>query len=106
MLEVHTEKLTDNILNLDQFLWKKRILLIEENTLNTVQAKSILEKSRIEIKKSKIEVICFNFLNKPKEIPAANIVLIGLDGLIKLKSQELDLKKIFSLISSMPMANF
>jgi hypothetical protein len=40
-------------LDLDQFLWKKRILLIEENTLNTVQAKSILEKSRIEIKKSK-----------------------------------------------------
>ncbi|AEA81753.1 hypothetical protein SAR11G3_01278 [Candidatus Pelagibacter sp. IMCC9063] len=106
MLEVHTEKLTDNILDLDQFLWKKRILLIGENTFNTVQAKFILEKSRIEIKKSKIEVICFNFLNKPKEIPAANIVLIGLDGLIKLKSQELDLKKIFSLISSMPMANF
>ena len=106
MLEVHTEKLTDNILDLDQFLWKKRILLIEENTFNTVQAKSILEKSRIEIKKGKIEVVCFNFLNKPKEIPAANIVLIGLDGLIKLKSQELDLKKIFSLISSMPMANF
>ena len=106
MLEVYTEKLTDNILDLDQFLWKKRILLIEENTFNTVQAKSILEKSRIEIKKSKIEVVCFNFLNKPKEIPAANIVLIGLDGLIKLKSQELDLKKIFSLISSMPMANF
>ena len=106
MLEVRTEKLTDNILDLGQFLWKKRILLIEENTFNTVQTKSILEKSRIKIKKSKIEVICFNFLNKPKEIPAANIVLIGLDGLIKLKSQELDLKKIFSLISSMPMANF
>ena len=106
MLEVRTEKLTDNILDLSPLLWKKRILLIEENTFNTVQAKSILEKSRIEIKKSKIEVVCFNFLNKPKEIPAANIVLIGLDGLIKLKSQELDLKKIFSLISSMPMANF
>ena len=82
MLEVHTEKLTDNILDLDQFLWKKRILLIEENTFNTVQAKSILEKSRIEIKNSKIEVICFNFLNKQKEIPAANVVCIGLDGLI------------------------
>ena len=79
MLEVRTEKLTDNILDLSQLLWKKRILLIEENTFNTVQAKFILEKSRIEIKKSKIEVICFNFLNKPKEIPAANIVLIGLD---------------------------
>ena len=78
MLEVRTEKLTDNILDLGQFLWKKRILLIEENTFNTVQAKFILEKSRIEIKKSKIEVICFNFLNKPKEIPAANIVLIAL----------------------------
>lgn len=106
MLEVRTEKLTDNILDLSQLLWKKRILLIEENTFNTVQTKSILEKSRIEIKKNKIEVICFNSLNKPKEIPTANVVLIGLDGLIKLKSQELDLKKIFALISSMPMANF
>ena len=39
------------------------------------------------------EVICFNSLNKPKEIPTADVVLIGLDGLIKLKSQELNLKK-------------
>jgi hypothetical protein len=106
MLEVRTEKLTDNILDLNQLLWKKRILLIEESTFNAVQTKSILEKSRIEIKKNKIEVVCFNSLNKPKEIPTANVVLIGLDGLIKLKSQELDLKKIFTLISSMPMANF
>ena len=106
MLEVRTEKLTDNILDLSQLLWKKRILLIEESTFNAVQTKSILEKSRIEIKKIKIEVVCFNSLNKPKEIPTANVVLIGLDGLIKLKSKELDLKKIFTLISSMPMANF
>ena len=106
MLEVRTEKLTDNILDLSQLLWKKRILLIEESTFNTVQTKFILEKSRIEIKKNKIEVICFNSLNKPKEIPTANVVLIGLDGLIKLKSQEVDLKKIFTLSSSMPMANF
>ena len=106
MLEVRTEKLTDNILDLSQLLWKKRILLIEESTFNAVQTKSILEKSRIEIKKNKIEVVCFNSLNKPKEIPTANVVLIGLDGLIKLKSQELDLKKIFTLISTMPMANF
>lgn len=106
MLEVRTEKLTDNILDLSPLLWKKRILLIEESTFNAVQTKSILEKSRIEIKKNKIEVVCFNSLNKPKEIPTANVVLIGLDGLIKLKSQELDLKKIFTLISSMPMANF
>ena len=106
MLEVRTEKLTDNILDLSQLLWKKRILLIEENTFNAVQTKSILEKSRIEIKKNKIEVVCFNSLNKPKEIPTANVVLIALDGLIKLKSKELDLKKIFTLISSMPMANF
>jgi len=106
MLEVRTEKLTDNILDLSPLLWKKRILLIEESTFNTVQTKFILEKSSIEIKKNKIEVVCFNSLNKPKEIPTANVVLIGLDGLIKLKSQELDLKKIFTLISSMPMANF
>ena len=44
MLEVRTEKLTDNILDLGQFLWKKRIILIEENTFSAVQAKSILEK--------------------------------------------------------------
>jgi len=106
MQEVRTEKLTDNILDLSQLLWKKRILLIEESTFNAVQTKSILEKSRIEIKKNKIEVVCFNSLNKPKEIPTANVVLIGLDGLIKHKSQELDLKKIFTLISTMPMANF
>lgn len=93
-------------MDLGQFLWKKRILLIEENIFSAVQVKSILEKSIIEIKKNKIEVVCFNSLNKPKEIPAVNVVLIGLDGLIKLKSQELDLKKIFTLISSMPMANF
>ena len=93
-------------MDLSQLLWKKRILLIEESTFNTVQTKFILEKSRIEIKKNKIKVICFNSLNKPKEIPTANVVLIGLDGLIKLKSQELDLKKIFTLISTMPMANF
>lgn len=93
-------------MDLGQFLWKKRILLIEENIFSAVQVKSILEKSIIEIKKNKIEVVCFNSLNKPKEIPAANVVLIGLDGLIKLKSQELDLKKNFTLISSMPMANF
>ena len=106
MLEVRTEKLTDNILDLGQFLWKKRILLIEENTFSTVQTKSILEKSTIEIKKSKIEVICFNSLNKPKEVPNSNVVLIGLDGLIKHKSQELDLKKIFMIISKMPMSNY
>ena len=106
MLEVRIEKLGDSILDLGQLLWKKRILFIEENTFSAIQTKSILEKSKIEIKKNKIEVISFNSLNKPKEIPAANVVLIGFDGLIKLKSQELDLKKIFTLISSMPMANF
>jgi hypothetical protein len=32
--------------------------------------------------------------------------LIGLDGLVKHQSNKLDLKKIFNLISKMPMANF
>ena len=93
-------------MNLNKFLWKKRILLIRKNFFNDTQTKCLLEKSKIEIKKNKIEVIFFNSLNKPKEIPTANVVLIGFDGLIKLKSQELDLKKIFTLISTMPMANF
>ena len=93
-------------MNLNKFLWKKRILLIRENFFNTTQTKSILVKSKIEIKKNKIEIIYFNYLNKPKEIPNSNVVLVGLDGMIKYKSQELDLKKIFTLISAMPMANF
>ena len=106
MLAVPIEKLADNILDLGQFLWKKRVLLIKENLFNTAQTKYILVKSKIEIKKNKIEIIYFNSLNKPKEIQNSNVVLIGLDGLIKHKSQKLDLKKIFTLISVMPMANF
>ena len=106
MLVVHIEKLADSILDLGQFLWKKRVLLIKENFFNTAQTKSILVKSRIEIKNNKIKIVYFNSLNKPKEIPNSNVVLIGLDGMIKHKSQELDLKKIFTLISTMPMANF
>ena len=93
-------------MNLNEFLWKKGILLIRKNLFNNTHTKYLLEKSTIEIKNNKIEIICFDPLNKPKEIPTANVVLIGFDGLIKLKSQELDLKKIFTLISSMPMANF
>ena len=106
MLVVHIEKLADSILDLGQFLWKKRVLLIKENFFNAAQTKSILVKSRIEIKNNKIKIAYFNFLNKPKEIPNSNVVLIGLDGLIKHKSQELDLKKIFMIISKMPMSNY
>lgn len=93
-------------MNLNNFLWKKRILLIRENFFNNTQTKSLLEKSTIEIKNNKIEIIYFNSLNKPKEVPNSNVVLIGLDGLIKHKSQELDLKKIFMIISKMPMSNY
>ena len=100
------EKLQSNSINLNKFLWKKRILLISESFFNNTHFKSILTKSNFQIKKNKIIIIYFNSLNKPKEITESNVVLIGLDGLIKYKSNKFDLKKIISLISKMPMANF
>ncbi len=57
MLVVHIEKLANSILDLGQFLWKKRVLLIKENFFNTAQTKFILVKSRIEIKNNKIKIM-------------------------------------------------
>ena len=97
---LHTEKLKNNQLNLDNYLWKKRLLLIKNNQKNIKQLKRQLDLEEEKIKSWKIEVIFFDDQYK------SNIVLIGLDGLIKLEEDKLNLEKIFKLISSMPMANF
>ena len=97
---LHTEKLKNNQLKLDNYLWKKRLLLIKKNQKNIIQLKEQLDQEEEKIKSRKIEVIFFDDQYK------SNIVLIGLDGLIKLEEDNLNLEKIYKLISTMPMANF
>ena len=90
----------NNQLKLDNYLWKKRLLLIKKNQKNIIQLKEQLDQEEKKIKSWKIEVIFFDDQYK------SNIVLIGLDGLIKLEEDKLNLEKIYELISTMPMANF
>ncbi len=59
-----------------------------------------LLKKKKNITDWKIEVIFFN------DEYVYNVILIGLDGLIKLEEDSLNLNKIFKLVSTMPMANF
>jgi len=92
--------LKNNQLKLDNYLWKKRLLLIKKNQKNIIQLKEQLDQEEKKIKSWKIEVIFFDDQYK------SNIVLIGLDGLIKLEEDKLNLEKIYELISTMPMANF
>jgi len=90
----------DNALDLSKFLWKKRLLLIRDNLIELNLIKEELKKNKQQLDKNKIEYFILNQnLN-------SNITLIGLDGLVKHQSNKLDLKKIFNLISKMPMANF
>lgn len=103
---MRTEKLTNKILNLSQFLWKKRVLLLRKKFFNTLKEKFILSKLKAEINNNKIEILYYDLKNKPKNIIDSNVILIGLDGLIKYESEKLDLKKIFMLISKMPMSNY
>jgi len=90
----------DNNLDLNKFLWKKRLLLIKDNLGELNLIKQELKKNKQQLNKNKIEYFILN------QNLASNITLIGLDGLVKHESNKLDLKKIFSLISKMPMANF
>lgn len=84
----------------DKYLWKKRILLIKkkQNDISNINKK--IEANKFSINKFKIKILYFD--NNFK----SNIILIGLDGLIKLEQQSLDLEKIFKLISTMPMSDF
>ena len=90
----------DNALDLSKFLWKKRLLLIRDNLIELNLIKEELKKNKQQLDKSKIEYFILN------QNLTSNITLIGLDGLVKHQSNKLDLKKIFNLISKMPMANF
>ena len=90
----------DNALDLSKFLWKKRLLLIRDNLIELNLIKEELKKNKQQLDKNKIEYFILN------ENLTSNITLIGLDGLVKHQSNKLDLKKIFNLISKMPMANF
>ena len=90
----------DNSLDLSKFLWKKRLLLIKDNLGELNLIKQELKKNKQQLDKNKIE---YFFLDQNL---TSNITLIGLDGLVKHQSNKLDLKKIFNLISKMPMANF
>ena len=90
----------DNALDLSKFLWKKRLLLISDNLAELNLIKEELKKNKQQLDKNKIEYFILN------QNLTSNITLIGLDGLVKHKSNTLDLEKIFNLISKMPMANF
>jgi len=90
----------DNNLDLKKFLWKKRLLLIRDNLIELNLIKEELKKNKQQLDKNKIEYFILN------QNLTSNITLIGLDGLVKHQSNKLDLKKIFNLISKMPMANF
>ena len=90
----------DNALDLSKFLWKKRLLLIRDNLIELNLVKEELKKNKQQLDKNKIEYFILN------QNLTSNITLIGLDGLVKHQSNKLDLKKIFNLISKMPMANF
>jgi hypothetical protein len=90
----------DNALDLSKFLWKKRLLLIRDNLVELNLIKEELKKNKQQLDKNKIEYFILN------QNLTSNITLIGLDGLVKHQSNKLDLKKIFNLISKMPMANF
>ena len=76
------------------------MLLIKNNLGELNLIKQELNKNKQQLDKNKIE---YFFLNQNL---TSNITLIGLDGLVKHQSNKLDLKKIFDLISKMPMANF
>ena len=76
------------------------MLLIKDNLGELNLIKQELKKNKQQLDKNKIE---YFFLDQNL---TSNITLIGLDGLVKHQSNKLDLKKIFNLISKMPMANF
>ena len=96
----HIEKLKSNTLNLDKYLWKKRLIIIKENYPEIDRIKEELKINKNKIQSYKIKCI---FVKDEISYP---VTLIGLDGLVKLEEENLDLDKIFKLISTMPMANF
>ena len=90
----------NNTLDLEKYLWKKRLILIKENHPKINKIKEALRVNKNKIQSYKIKCI---FVKDETNSP---ITLVGLDGLIKLEEESLNLNKIFKLISTMPMANF
>ena len=90
----------NNALDLEKYLWKKRLILIKENHPEIIKIKEELKINKNKIQSYKIECIFV------KDETNCAVTLIGLDGLIKLEEENLDLNKIFKLISTMPMAKF
>ena len=89
-----------NTLDLKKYLWKKRLILIKDNHPEIDRIKEELKINKNKIHSYKIKYI---FVKGEASCP---ITLIGLDGLVKLEEENLDLDRIFKLISTMPMANF
>lgn len=87
-------------MDLKKYLWKKRLILIKDNHPEINRIKEELKINKNKIQSYKIECI---FVKGETSCP---ITLIGLDGLVKLEEENLNLDKIFKLISTMPMANF
>lgn len=90
----------NNALDLEKYLWKKRLILIKENHPEINRIKEELKVNKNKIQSYKIKYIFV------KDETNSSITLVGLDGLIKLEEESLNLNKIFKLISTMPMANF
>ena len=90
----------NNTLDLEKYLWKKRLILIKENHPKINKIKEALRVNKNKIQSYKIKYIFV------KDETNSSITLVGLDGLIKLEEESLNLNKIFKLISTMPMANF
>ena len=89
-----------NTLDLKKYLWKKRLILIKDNHPEIDRIKEELKINKNKIQSYKIECI---FVKDETSCP---VTLVGLDGLVKLEEENLDLDRIFKLISTMPMANF
>ncbi|EMH79977.1 hypothetical protein HIMB114_00003490 [alpha proteobacterium HIMB114] len=90
----------NNTLDLEKYLWKKRLILINKNHSKIKEIQDEIKNNKTKLSSYKIESI---FIRNEFKSP---ITLIGLDGLIKLEEEDLNLNKIFKLISTMPMANF
>ena len=82
------------------FFTKKRSHTDQLFAPKIIKIKEELKINKNKIQSYKIECI---FVKDETSCP---VTLIGLDGLIKLEEENLNLNKIFKLISTMPMANF
>ena len=106
--------------SIDQLRWSSRVILVKIHN-DDRQTLTLLENAEEEINERHINWFVFsretfysNFNNRiGKDFRSQtlsqyleaddSVVLLGKDGYVKLKSDTLDLEKIFELIDSMPM---